>query len=85
MPATTPNNPSKQKEIVKLNKTELIEEVNFHRHNEVVLKDCIEQLWKEIRKIRDELKNTRRERNSREIFMDRAIEIEKRLADRNNT
>ena len=41
MPATTPHNPHKQKEIGKMSKIELIEEVNFHRHNEVALKDCI--------------------------------------------
>ena len=64
MPATTPHCSSKQKEIDTMNKTELIEEVTFHRHNEVALKDCIEQLQKEIREIRDKLKEMRRERNS---------------------
>ena len=48
MLATIPNNPNKQKEIGKVNKTELIEEVNFHRQNEVALKDCIEQLQTEL-------------------------------------
>ena len=68
MPATTPHNPIKQKEIGKMNKTELIEEVNFHSHNEVALKDCIKQLQKEICEIRSEL-NDMRERNGRDRFM----------------
>lgn len=51
MPATTPLNPSKQKEIDKMNKTEKNEEVNYHRHNKVDLEDWIEQLQKEIHEI----------------------------------
>ena len=38
MPVSTPQNSSKRKDIGKMNKAELIEEVNFHRHNEVALK-----------------------------------------------
>ena len=64
-----------------MNKTELIEEVNFHRHNEVALKDCIEQLQKEIRGIRGELNDMKRERNSKDRFMERTVEIKKRLAE----
>ena len=64
-----------------MNKTELIEEVNFHRQNEVALKECIEQLQKEIRKIRGELKDMKRERNSKDRFMEGTVEIEKRLAE----
>ena len=81
MSATIPHNSNKQKEIGKMNKTELTEEVNFHRHKEVALKDCIEQLQKEIREMRGELNNIRSERNSRDKFMERAVETEKRLTE----
>ena len=64
-----------------MNKTELIEEVNFHRQNEVALKECIEQLQKEIRKIRGELKDMKRGKNSKDRFMEGIVEIEKRLAE----
>ena len=40
MLATTPNNPSKRKQICKMSNAELIEETNFHRHSEVALKDA---------------------------------------------
>ena len=81
MSATIPHNSNKQKEIGKMNKTELTAEVNFHRHKEVALKDCIEQLQKEIREMRGELNNIRSERNSRDKFMERAVETEKRLTE----
>ena len=64
-----------------MNKTELTEEVNFHRQNEVALKDCIEQLQKVIREIRGELNDMKRERNSKDRFMEGTVEIEKRLAE----
>ena len=80
MRATTPHNPRKRKEIGKMKKIEIIEEGNFHRHNEVTLKACIKQLQKEIREIRGEL-NMRRERNSRDRFLERAVKFKKRLAE----
>ena len=64
-----------------MSKTELIVEVNFYGHNKVALKDCIEQLQKEIREIRGELNDIRRKRNCRYRFMERAVETEKRLAE----
>ena len=63
-----------------MNKTKLTEEVNFHRHNEVALKDCIKK-QKKIHEIRGELNELRRERTSRDRFMERAVEIEKRLSE----
>ena len=81
MPATTPLNPSKQKEIDKMNKTEPNEEVNYHRHNKVDLEDWIEQLQKEIHEIRVELNYMKRERNNRDRLIERAVEIEKSLAE----
>lgn len=63
-----------------MKKIKIIEEVNFHRHNEVALEDCIQKLQEEIREIRGEL-NMRRERNSRDRFMEREVETEKSLAE----
>ena len=72
--------PKKTKRNWQSEQKELIEEVNFHRQNEVALKDCIKQLQKELCKIA-ELNNMRRERNSRDRFVERTVEIEKRLGE----
>ena len=44
MPATTPNSTSKRKQIDKMNKTELMEEVRYHRKKEEKYEKLIKEL-----------------------------------------
>ena len=44
MPATIPNSTSKRKQIDKMNKTELMEEVRYHRKKEEKYEKLIKEL-----------------------------------------
>ena len=71
MPATTPNSPSKRKQIDKMNKPELMEEVRYHRQKE-------EEEGRGIRSVRG---IRRAIRSVRDDFETRLIQIERRLAE----
>ena len=59
MPATTPNSPSKRKQINKMNKLELTEEVRYHRQNEEEYEKLIKELKQNVKEIKDELNEIR--------------------------
>ena len=71
MPATTPNSPSKRKQIDKMNKPELMEEVRYHRQKE-------EEEGRGTRSVRG---IRRAIRSVRDDFETRLIQIERRLAE----
>ena len=82
MHATTPNNPSKRKQIDKMNKPELMEEVRYHRQKEEEYENLIKELKHDVKEIKDELneiKSGRGIRSVRDDFETRLIQIERRL------
>ena len=84
MPATTPNSLSKRKQIDKMNKPELMEEVRYHRQKEEKYENLIKELKYEVKEIKDELNEIKSGRGStsvRDDFETRLIQIELRLAE----
>ena len=84
MPATTPNSPSKQNQINKMNKPELMEEVRYHRQKEEEYENLIKELKHNVKEIKDELNEIKSGRGStsvRDDFETRLIQIERRLAE----
>ena len=84
MPATTPNSPSKRKQIDKMNKPELMEEVRYHRQKEEEYENLIKELKNDVKGIKDELneiKSGRGSTSARDDFETRLIQIERRLAE----
>ena len=84
MPATTPNSPSKRKQIDKMNKPELMEEVRYHRQKEEEYENLIKELKHDVKGIKDELNEIKCGRGStsaRDDFETRLIQIERRLAE----
>ena len=55
MPATTPNSLSKRKQIDKMNKPELMEEIIYHRQKEEEYQNLIKELKHDVKEIKDEL------------------------------
>ena len=55
MPATTPNSTSKRKQIDKMNKPELMEEIIYHRQKEEEYQNLIKELKHDVKEIKDEL------------------------------
>ena len=84
MPATTPNSPSKRKQIDKMNKPELMEEVRYHRQKEEEYENLIKELKHDVKEIKDELNETKSGRGSTSVIDDfetRLIQTERRLAE----
>ena len=84
MPATTPNSSSERKQIDKMNKQELMEEVRYHRQKEEEYENLIKELKHDVKEIKDELNEIRSRRGSssvRDDFETRLIQIERRLAE----
>ena len=55
MPASTPNSTSKRKQIDKMNKPELMEEIIYHRQKEEEYQNLIKELKHDVKEIKDEL------------------------------
>ena len=53
MLTATPNSPSKRKQIGKMNKPELMEEVRYHRQKEEEYENLIKELKHDVRGIKD--------------------------------
>ena len=84
MLADTLNSPSKRKQIDKMNKPELIEEVRYHRQKEEEYENLIKELKHDVKEIKDELNETKSGRGSTSVIDDfetRLIRIERRLAE----
>ena len=67
MPATTPNNSSERKQIDKMNKQELMEEVRYHRQKEEEYENLIKELKHDVKEIKDELNEIRSRRGSSSV------------------
>ena len=82
MPATNPNSPSKRKQIDKMNKPELMEEVRYHRQKEEEYENITKELKHDAKEIKDELnevKSGRGSKNVRDDLETRLVQIERRL------
>ena len=80
MPAATPNSPSKQKQMDKMNEPELIEEVRYHRQKEEEYEKLIKELKQDVKEIKDELNEIRSRRRVssrvRDDFETRLVQTE---------
>ena len=56
MPATTPNSPSKQNQINKMNKPELMEEVRYHRQKEEEYENLVKELKHDVKEMMNLMK-----------------------------
>ena len=83
MSATTPNSPSKRKQIDKMNKPELMEEVRCHRQRENEHENLIKELKHDVKEIKDELNEIRSRRGSssvRDDFETRLVQMKRGFA-----
>ena len=60
MPDTIPNSPSKRKQINKMNKPGLMEEVRYHRQKEEEYENLIKELKHDVIEIKDKLNEIRK-------------------------
>ena len=84
MPAATPNSPSKRKQIDKMNKPELMEEVRYHRQKEEEYENLIKELKHDVKGIKDELneiKSGKGSTSATDDFETRLKQMERRLAE----
>ena len=56
MSATTPNSPSKQNQINKMNKPELMEEVRYHRQKEEEYENLVKELKHDVKEMMNLMK-----------------------------
>ena len=83
MSATTPNSPSKRKQIDKMNKPELMEEVRCHRQRENEHENLIKELKHDVKEIKDELNEIRSRRGSSSVrgdFETRLVQMKRGFA-----
>ena len=82
MPSITSNTLSTRKQIDKMNKPELMEEVRYHRQKEEEYENITKELKHDAKEIKDELneiKSGRGSKNVRDDLETRLVQIERRL------
>ena len=82
MLASTPNNPSKRKQIDKMNKLQLMEEFRYHRQKKEEYENLIKELKEDVKELKDELNKIRSRRLSSSVINNletRLLQTERRL------